>query len=66
MKLKLETTGDCNNCPFWKMRGSSIPGRLIPGGYGKCTAPIGICTPTKIRAKKTFEEVVSRAEGAAT
>jgi len=58
MKKRPEATGDCNDCPFWKVRGSSIPGKLIPGGYGKCSRrPDGPCNPTKIRAKKTFEEI---------
>jgi hypothetical protein len=58
MKARPVATGDCNNCGFWKCAGSSIPGHLIPGGYGKCTQqPKLSCKPDKIRAKKTFTEM---------
>ncbi len=41
---------DCNTCKYWKRRISTISGRLIPGGYGKCTAP-AVCFPDKVREK---------------
>ena len=50
-------TGDCSTCGFWKMRGSCIPGKSIPGGYGKCTRPEGHCNPEQPRSKKTFTDL---------
>lgn len=42
-------TGDCNDCPHWKRKGSKFRGVMIPGGYGKCIRPQGHCSPDKPR-----------------
>jgi hypothetical protein len=37
--------GNCSQCLFHKMQGSPFPGKKIPGQYGKCVRPEGICRP---------------------
>jgi ParB family chromosome partitioning protein len=46
---KLEATGDCATCSFWKKKASPIKGKLIPGGTGKCTRPQGLCGNPKTK-----------------
>lgn len=45
-------TGDCCKCGFWKVWDSRISGKVIPGGYGKCTRPESHCNPAKPRSYK--------------
>jgi ParB family transcriptional regulator, chromosome partitioning protein len=56
-KKKPKATGDCNTCPFWKMKNSRIKGKLIPGGYGKCSRQGGPCNPEKTRGEKEKGDV---------
>jgi hypothetical protein len=37
--------GNCSQCLFHKMQGSPFPGKKIPGRFGKCCRPEGICRP---------------------
>jgi hypothetical protein len=49
----MEPTGDCNKCPFWKTAGHKVPGKKIPGGYGKCIYG-GECRPETVRTFRSF------------
>jgi len=51
-KKKPKATRDCNTCPYWKMKNSRFKGKLIPGGYGKCSREGGPCNPDKTRGEK--------------
>jgi hypothetical protein len=56
-KKKTQETRDCNTCPYWKMKNSRIKGKLIPGGYGKCSREGGPCNPEKTRGEKEKGDV---------
>lgn len=48
-------TGDCNNCPHWRRKGSKFSGVRIPKGqwgwgYGKCSRPQGHCHPRAVKS----------------
>jgi ParB family transcriptional regulator, chromosome partitioning protein len=47
--IENKTSRNCNICDWWKRKGSSIKGVLIPGSYGKCTRPEGHCDPKSVR-----------------
>jgi len=41
-----DATGNCGTCDFHKgMSNSKFRGCRIPGEYGKCTRPAGLCEP---------------------
>lgn len=48
-------TGNCNNCPHWRRKGSKRRGVRIPlgqfgWGFGKCIRPQGHCHPQKVKS----------------
>jgi hypothetical protein len=42
-------TGECNDCRWWRRKGSKKKGVRIPGGFGKCIRPQGQCGPKTLR-----------------
>ena len=44
-----KSTGNCNNCPFYRGKMNKHKGVKIPGGFGKCIRPQGHCNPQKTR-----------------
>lgn len=42
-------TGDCNTCGYHKAMSNPAKGARIPGEFGKCTRPLGLCPPIRER-----------------
>lgn len=47
----IHSTGNCNDCPYWKRRNHKKKGVKISGGVGKCTRPDGHCNPEIVKKK---------------